>query len=94
MEDTFPNLIGITLAQRYRLTQEVGRGGFGVVYRAHQINMDREVAIKILPPQFMTIPDVVERFKREARLASKLRHPNTITVYDYCLLYTSPSPRD
>jgi eukaryotic-like serine/threonine-protein kinase len=54
-----------------------------MVYRAHQLNMEREVAIKILPPRFLAIPDVVERFKREAQLASRLRHPNTITVHDY-----------
>lgn len=83
MDDHFPNLTGITLAQRYQLTEEIGRGGFGVVYRAYQMNMDREVAIKILPPQFMAIPDVVERFKREAKLASKLRHHNSITIHDY-----------
>lgn len=74
---------GQVLAERYRLTEEIGRGGFGMVYRARQLNMDRDVAIKILPPKFMSIPDVVERFRREARLASRLRHPNTITVHDY-----------
>ncbi len=74
---------GNVLAERYRLTEEIGRGGFGMVYRARQLNMDRDVAIKILPPKFMSIPDVVERFRREARLASRLRHPNTITVHDY-----------
>lgn len=83
MEDQFPNLQGVTLGQRYTLTSEIGRGGFGVVFKATQLNMNREVAIKILPPRFMAIPDVVERFKREAQLASRLRHPNTITVYDY-----------
>lgn len=45
-----------------------------MVYRAHQLNMEREVAVKILPPRFLAIPDVVERFKREAQLASRLRH--------------------
>ncbi|MGM0555032.1 MAG: protein kinase domain-containing protein [Myxococcota bacterium] len=65
------------------MTEEIGRGGFGMVWKARQLNMDRDVAIKVLPPKFMAIPDVVERFKREARLASRLRHPNTITVHDY-----------
>jgi serine/threonine protein kinase len=74
---------GTVLAERYRLTKEIGRGGFGMVYLARQLNMDRDVAIKILPPKFMSISDVVERFRREARLASRLRHPNTITVHDY-----------
>lgn len=74
---------GAVLAERYELIEEIGRGGFGMVFRGRQLNMDREVAIKILPPHFLSIPDVVERFKREARLASRLRHPNTITLHDY-----------
>lgn len=74
---------GALLADRYRLLEEIGRGGFGMVYRARQLNMERDVAIKILPPKFNAVSDVVERFKREAKLASRLRHPNTITVHDY-----------
>ena len=54
-----------------------------MVYRARQVNMDREVAVKVLPPQFMAIEDVVARFKREAHLSSRLKHPNTITIHDY-----------
>lgn len=74
---------GHILAGRYEIISEIGRGGFGMVYRARQLNIDREVAIKILPPQFMSIADVVERFKREAQLTSQLTHPNTITIHDY-----------
>lgn len=74
---------GHILAGRYEILAEIGRGGFGMVYRARQLNMDREVAIKVLPPQFMAIADVVERFKREAKLTSQLTHPNTITIHDY-----------
>ncbi|MEM1349117.1 MAG: protein kinase [Myxococcota bacterium] len=74
---------GDILAGRYRITSEIGRGGFGTVYLAQQLNVDRDVAIKVLPPKFMSIPDVVERFKREATLSSRLQHPNTITIHDY-----------
>lgn len=74
---------GTVLADRYELTGEVGRGGFGMVYKARQLNMSRDVAIKVLPPKFMAMPDLVARFQREAQLASRLRHPNTITVHDY-----------
>ena len=74
---------GHILADRYEILDEIGRGGFGMVYRARQINMNREVAIKVLPPQFMAVTDVVERFKREAHLSSMLKHPNTITIHDY-----------
>ncbi|TXD37828.1 protein kinase [Lujinxingia vulgaris] len=74
---------GTRLADRYELTEAIGEGGFGMVYRARQLNVDRDVAIKILPPRFASVDDVVERFRREARLASRLQHPNTITVHDY-----------
>lgn len=74
---------GHVLAGRYEIIDEIGRGGFGMVYKARQLNMNREVAIKVLPPQFMSVADVVERFKREAQLTSQLKHPNTITIHDY-----------
>ncbi len=74
---------GTVLAERYELVDVIGRGGFGTVWRAQQLNMRREVAIKILPQRFINVEDVVERFKREAMLASRLRHPNTITLHDY-----------
>ena len=84
MSDSELNLgEGAILDERYELAEEIARGGFGRVYCARQMNMDREVAIKVLPPKFMDLPDVVQRFEREARLASRLSHPNTITVHDY-----------
>jgi len=84
MSDPESNLgPGTTLDERYELAEEIARGGFGLVYRARQLNMDRQVAIKMVPPDYMEIPDVVQRFEREARLASRLNHPNTITVHDY-----------
>lgn len=54
-----------------------------MVYRATQLNVKRDVAIKMIPPEFMQYSDVVQRFEREAKLASQLSHPNTITVHDY-----------
>jgi len=83
MSQDQPNHTGHVLADRYEIIDEIGRGGFGMVYRARQVNMDREVAVKVLPPQFMAIEDVVARFKREAHLSSRLKHPNTITIHDY-----------
>ncbi len=74
---------GMTLGDRYELIEEIGEGSFGKIYRARQVNIDRDVAIKVLPPQFAAIENMVERFRREARLASRLRHPNTITIHDY-----------
>lgn len=75
--------IGSTLGGRFQIHAEIGEGGFGKIYRARQLNVDRDVALKVLPPEFSTMENVVERFRREARLASKLQHPNTITIYDY-----------
>ena len=74
---------GTALGERYELREEIGEGSFGRIYRARQLDVDRDVAIKILPPQFCAMDNVVERFRREARLASRLHHPNTITIYEY-----------
>lgn len=75
--------IGTALGDRYELTEQIGVGNFGFVFRARQLNVDRDVAVKVLPPKLSVMDEIVERFRREARLASQLRHPNTITVHDY-----------
>ena len=69
------------LRQRYRLDREIGRGGMGVVYRATDLELQREVAIKVLPERVST-PDARERFLREARAAAALNHPNIVAVHD------------
>ncbi len=74
---------GTILAERYEVQEPIGHGGFGTVYRARQLNIDRDIAVKVLPPKFLTSTEVVERFRREAQLASCLRHPHTITIHDY-----------
>lgn len=69
---------------KYRIIRELGSGGFGVVYLAHQISMDRPVALKILKPGVGAhAPSARERFLREVKIISKLRHPNTVTIHDY-----------
>ena len=69
---------------KYRIVRELGRGGFGVIYLAHQMSMDRPVALKILKPDVgKHDPNARERFLREVKIISKLRHPNTITIHDY-----------
>ena len=60
----------------------LGQGGMGAVYKARQPNLDRLVAIKILPPQFSGMPGFADRFGREARALARLSHPNIVTVYD------------
>ena len=71
----------LSLAGRYSIDRELGRGGMGVVYLAREVHLDRLVAIKLLPPDKASRPALRERFLREARLAAKLSHPNIIPIY-------------
>ncbi len=70
-----------SLAGRYSLDRELGRGGMGIVYLAREVHLDRLVAIKLLPPERAMEPSLKERFLREARLAAKLSHPNIIPIH-------------
>lgn len=75
--------LGKTLDGRYRLDAVLGQGGMGMVFRATQTSMSRPVAVKTLHPSLAIAPTFYERFKREAELASRLHHPNIITIYDF-----------
>jgi tRNA A-37 threonylcarbamoyl transferase component Bud32 len=66
----------------YDLVAELGRGGMGVVYLAYQQSLQRRVALKVVRPDRLADDIAVERFRREARAAAQLRHPNIVTVYD------------
>lgn len=74
--------IRTSLSSRYELLEEIGRGGMSVVYRAMQKNLDRVVALKVLPPQLAHDKDFLDRFHRESRSAARLSHPNIITIFD------------
>jgi len=65
----------------YRLLAEIGRGGMGIVYRAHQISLGRDVAIKTLPFASVLDPKQIKRFQNEAQAAGQLHHPNIVPVY-------------
>ncbi len=65
----------------FRIIRELGRGGMGRVYLAHEIALDRRVAMKVLPPAFAGHEGIVQRFQREARTAGKLSHPNIVPVF-------------
>jgi serine/threonine-protein kinase len=69
------------LAGRFSLERELGRGGLGVVYRARDVALDRAVAIKSLPADLASHPDIRERFLREARTAAALSHPNIVPIH-------------
>ncbi len=70
------------LGDDYELLAELGRGGFGRVYRARDLHLERIVALKVLEPALTREPAAVERFRREAQLAARLRHPNVVDIYD------------
>ncbi len=75
---------GERLVDRYTIIQRVSLGGFGAVYRAMQDNLGREIALKVLLPDVVSNnKDYIEQFRQEALLTSQLRHPNTITIFDY-----------
>ncbi|MBM4379512.1 MAG: protein kinase, partial [Deltaproteobacteria bacterium] len=76
-------MVGTVLDGRYQVKSILGQGGMGTVFRAVQTSMRREVAIKTLHPSLATAPQFFERFRREAELASNLRHPNIITIFDF-----------
>ncbi len=67
---------------QFRIESELGRGGMGVVYLAHDTKLERAVAIKCLPPEIMDNPKVRLRLKREAKLLASLNHPNIATIHD------------
>jgi eukaryotic-like serine/threonine-protein kinase len=70
------------LGDDYELLRLLGTGGFGRVYRVRDLQLEREVALKVLQPLLTRDPEVVERFRREAQLAAGLSHPNIVNIYD------------
>jgi len=69
------------VAGRYSLDRELGRGGMGVVFLARDVALDRQIAIKLLPPELAADPSIRERFLREARTAAGLSHPNVVQIH-------------
>lgn len=77
------NAVGQTLDDKYKIERQLGKGGMGTVYLATHLGTERPVALKIIASEFMKRAEFVERFRREARAAGRLRHPNVVDVTDF-----------
>src|SRR5256714_6010366 len=77
-----PSLVVGTELAGYRIEALLGRGGMGVVYRAHDLALDRDVALNLLAPDLAGDVSFRERFLRESRLAASLEHPNVVPIHD------------
>ncbi|MFY9558288.1 MAG: protein kinase [Blastocatellia bacterium] len=75
--------MGVVLDEKYRLEERIGEGGMGTVYRATHIQMENTVAVKVLDPHLASDDTALERFRREARAAAHIRHPNAVAVTDF-----------
>ena len=75
--------IGTILGGRYRLVELLGQGGMATIYRAADTQLGRDVAVKLLRPEYLRDPDFSSRFRQEAQNAASLNHPNVVSVYDY-----------
>ena len=81
MPDELRSRLSAAVGARYEISEEIGRGGMGVVYRARDIRLRRAVAIKLLPPELAFREEVRSRFLREAQTAAQLSHPNVVPIY-------------
>ncbi len=84
-------MIGTTLSH-YRIDAELGRGGMGIVYRAHDTKLNREVALKVLPSAALATEDDRARLYREAQAAAQLHHPNIATIFEIDEAVPSDAP--
>jgi Protein kinase domain len=69
--------------RKYRIDERIGRGGMGAIYRARDLRLDRDVAIKVVHAELLNDPDARGRFRREAQLVARLQHPSIVSIFDY-----------
>ena len=81
MPDELQSRLSAAVGARYEISDEIGRGGMGVVFRARDVRLRRSVAIKLLPPELAFREEVRSRFLREAQTAAQLSHPNIVPIY-------------
>ena len=74
--------IGSTLGG-FKIEREIGRGGMGVVYKAHELSLNRKVALKVLSQRLSADEEFINRFKREAQIIAALNHPNIVNILSY-----------
>ncbi len=79
-DEPVPERLARALGSDYRVVGELGRGGFAVVYSVRDLRLDRYLAVKVMRPDLVASPHVLERFRREARIAARLDHPNILPV--------------
>ncbi len=90
--DSSDPLVGRTLDSKYELVAPLGEGGMGTVYRARRLHIGDEVAVKVLHRKFLPNAEAIERFRREARSAALLTHPNVVTIHDFADARSDGSP--
>ncbi len=73
---------GAVLGDRFQIVAVLGRGGMGIVYRARDLKLERDVALKVIRPELLQQPEIGERFRREILLASKITHKNILRIHD------------
>ena len=81
--DRIPTLLAAELGRQYDILRALGKGGMGIVWLARERSLDRLVAIKVLSDEAVETGDVRERFRREARIAARLTHPNIVPLHAF-----------